>query len=126
MARNRKKGKPLLSIPREVVESRQYAELNGNAVKLMVDLHGQYRGYNNGDLCAAYSIMKKRGWRSKGTLQTAIDRLKRGRWILVTRQGGRNKPSLYGLTYLQIDECGGKLDIQSTTKVLNDWAQGEN
>ena len=42
-------------------------------------------------------------------------------WIVCTRQGGRNIPSLYGLTWLPIDRCGGKLDVPHDTMPLHLW-----
>ena len=41
--------------------------------------------------------------------------------IHLTRQGGRNKCSLYALTWFPNDECKGKLDITSTTTAPVNW-----
>ena len=38
--------------------------LSPRATKLLIDLLAQYRGYNNGDLCAPLSLMRERGWNS--------------------------------------------------------------
>jgi hypothetical protein len=32
---------------------------------LLFDLLAQYRGNNNGDLCAAWKLMQPRGWKSE-------------------------------------------------------------
>ncbi|WP_303900773.1 hypothetical protein [Thiohalomonas denitrificans] len=95
-------------------------------MKLLVDLGAQYRGTNNGDLTAAFSIMERRGWKSKSSLQNALVELLETGWIIKTRQGGRNFPSLYALTFLPIDECGGKLDRPSTNAPLGWWKLGHN
>ncbi len=88
---------------------------------LIIDLMSQFNGRNNGDLCAAFSVLKERGWRSKGTLGRAIKELKDRQWIVVARQGGRNHCSLYALTFQAIDECKGKLDILSTRVASGGW-----
>ncbi|SVB86360.1 uncharacterized protein METZ01_LOCUS239214, partial [marine metagenome] len=36
-------------------------------------------------------------------------------------QGGLNKCSLFALTWFQIDECKGKLDIKSTATAPHHW-----
>lgn len=103
-------------------ESDEYAELSARAVKLMVDFLCQYRGSNNGDLTAAFSIMKKRGWRSKSQLALATDELIRYGWLIVSRQSmKRREPTLYALTCFGIDPCGGKLDIAANPVPPNLW-----
>jgi len=54
--------------------------------------------------------MKTRGWKSRDTLFYAVKELLYYGFITVTRQGGRHKPTLYGLTWREINECKGKLD----------------
>lgn len=104
-----------------VLRSRGYAELSPHAVKLLNDLLAQYTGNNNGDLCCAWTLMEKRGWRSKSTLSKARKELLDGAWIEVTRQGGRHQATLYALTFFSIDECGGKLDVSSTHSPKGSW-----
>jgi len=38
--------------------------------------------------------------------------------VILTRQGGRNRCNLYGVTWEPIDECGNKLDIPSSATPL--------
>ncbi len=47
-------------MPHVVVNSPQYAKLKPRSVKLLLDLAAQYKGNNNGNLCAAWSIMQKK------------------------------------------------------------------
>ena len=96
------------------MDSQNYLRFSYKAVKLLTDLGRQYNGRNNGDFCAAYSVMRKRRWRSKSTLEEALEELIYYGFITLTRQGGRNKANLYALTWWAIDECKGKLDIQET------------
>jgi hypothetical protein len=94
----------------DIFQSQQYAALSARAVKLLLDLYCQYRGENNGDLCATWSVMAKLGWTSKSQLGKALTELEARGWVLRTRQGSINKPSLYAVTWCGIDACGGKLD----------------
>lgn len=90
-----------------------YARLSLPARALLFEFLGQYRGGNNGDLCCSFSVLKKRGWRSRDTIERARAELERVGWIVRTRQGGRNAANLYALTFFDIDECGGKLDVSA-------------
>ncbi len=108
-------------IPKACMQHLNYIELSMPAKVLLWEFCYQYNGFNNGDLCAAFSVLKERGWRSKGTLARAIDELKKRQWVVVSRQGGKNQCSLYALTFQAIDECKGKLDILSTRVASGGW-----
>jgi hypothetical protein len=95
--------------------------LSSHAIKLLNDLGLQYNGKNNGDLCATWSIMEMRGWKSSSTLYKAINELLGHGFICKSRQGGRHKPTLYALTWNNINECKGKLDISPTDGPLGTW-----
>lgn len=105
---------PFLHIPHSVLNSYAYKTLDGWGAKLLLDVAGQYKGNNNGDLCATWSVMQAKGWRSKGTLHRALSSLLKVGLIEQTRQGGRNRCSLYGVTWREINECKGKLDVSPT------------
>ena len=101
------------AIPYQVLNSAAYIGLGAYAVKLLFDMFVQFRGNNNGDLCAAFSVMSKRGWKSKETLHNAKHELIESGILFETRKGGRpNKASLYAVTWLPMDDCGGKLDVR--------------
>lgn len=116
------KGK-FLGIPHNVLESPAYNALDGWSVKLLVDIGKQYTGFNNGDLNAAYSELKKQGWRSPSTLNKSLKRLQEVGLIQLTRQGGKNLCSLYAITWQGIDDCKGKIDIAPTKQESNLWKQ---
>ena len=98
--------KPLLNSP-------DFMALKGNSIKLLIDIASQYNGRNNGDLCAALSVMRKRGWNSNQQLQKALKEIQERNLIVQTKQGGLNMgPNLYAITWQPIDECGGKLDVE--------------
>ena len=110
-----------LKMPVEVLDSPRYCGLSFKARALLLDLGAQYRGNNNGDMAAPWSLMKTRGWRSKETLRNALLELLGAGMIELTRQGGLHCPSLYALTWLEINECGGKLDVEATQVASGAW-----
>jgi len=95
--------------------------LSHKAAHLLDNLFAQYDGKNNGDLSAAPKIMRLYGWTSQGSIHSALIELLAFGFIEQTRQGGRNKCSLYAVTWLSIDECGGKLDVSPTKVPSNLW-----
>ena len=103
-----------IALPHAVLRSEKYGNLSAIATKLINDLFAQFNGKNNGDLCCAWTILNKRGWVSRDTLNRARIELLEKQFIEVSRQGGRNTPTLYALTFYSVDDCGGKLDIQPT------------
>lgn len=120
-AKGRRDSWTFAKLPHHILESREYAVLSGSAVKLLIDLLGQFRGQNNGDFTIAWSVLRQRGWRSRDTLYRARTELLDGGWIIQTRQGGKHRCSLYAITWLPIDECGGKLDEKPTRVASNTW-----
>jgi len=111
-AANKRDGGGFLAMPYSVINGAAYISLSAYARMLLLDLYAQYKGKNNGDLCAAYSMMKLRGWKSQHTLQKAKKELLDAELICETRKGARpNKASLYAVTWHDLDDCGGKLDI---------------
>ena len=115
------------ALPHEYFQSQEYARLSPRAVKLLIDMYCQYRGNNNGDLTATWSIMRRCGWTSKSQLKKALDELERTGWLLRTRQGSINAPTLYAVTFRGIDHCGGKLEtgIKPDSKPLHLWRNPE-
>jgi hypothetical protein len=95
--------------------------LTHKAAHLLDNFAAQYNGKNNGDLSAAPEITKLYGWTSQGSVHSALTELLAYGFIELTRQGGRNKCSLYAVTWLAIDECDGKLDVSPTRQPSNLW-----
>lgn len=100
-----------VAIPHMVLNSEEYAALTPRAVKLVVDMLAQYNGRNNGDLAAAPSMMRARGWKSKANLSAALAELLDTGFLVQTRKGSRNVAALYAYTWNVVDECKGKLDV---------------
>jgi len=95
--------------------------LSHKAAHLLDNLVAQLNGLNNGDLSAAPKIMKLFGWTSQGSVHDALIELLGIGFIEQTRQGGKNKCSLYAVTWLAIDECKDKLDVPPTRVPSNLW-----
>ncbi|MDR4517183.1 MAG: hypothetical protein MRK00_07335 [Nitrosomonas sp.] len=113
------------ALPHCLLGSQAFTGLSAHAIKLLIDLLTQYRGFNNGDLCLAWSVMEKRGWKSRDTLNKARKELLDVELIVVSRYGDRKRPHLYALTFFATDECGGKLDIKATERPYSWWRKHE-
>lgn len=125
MAKNKPNGRKsnlrsFAGVPRIVMESPDYINLSTTAKVVLFELAYQYRGKNNGDLGAALGVLKKRGFKSKPTINRALKLLIEAKLIIRTRTGVFLNPggrcALYALSWLPIDECFGKnLEIGPTT-----------
>ena len=122
----RREGGLFGSWPHQCAAHPNYARLSLSARALLLELIGQFNGMNNGDLSCAYGILQPRGWKSRTTIEKARLELETLGWIVLTRRGGRNRCSLYALTFYAIDECRGKLDVQATKTPLGFWNRGTN
>ena len=113
-AKEKRDGDSHVGVPHCVLNGAAYLGLGAHARMLLWDLAAQYRGKNNGDLCAAWKLMQPRGWKSEETLGKAKLELLGSGLIVETRKGARpNKCSLFALTWYALDDCGGKLDISA-------------
>jgi len=119
--KGRRESGSFLAIPHTILKSDNYKQLTPAAVKLLLDIAGQFKGANNGDLCAAPSVMKPLGWRSPSTLHDKEEELQHYGFIVKTRQGGRHKASLFAISWRPIDECKGKLDVKESRVAGNEW-----
>jgi hypothetical protein len=92
----------------------RFLALSGRACKALLYLASQYRGDNNGNLQIAPKLARKAGLKAGGNLHRAVKEAAKAGFVLQTRQGGRNRCSLYALTWFPIDECGGRHDLVAT------------
>lgn len=119
-----------LSLPHAVLDSDSYRQLRGAATKLLIMIASQYRGSNNGDLCAPFSYVKNWGIGSEATLSKAIKELMEANLIVRTRQPTRDRKnphgqcSLYAVTWQPIDECKGKIDIEASAAPPRNFSRG--
>ena len=110
-------------IPHAVQDSANWRQCSATAIKMLCDLARQYNGRNNGDLCAALSILRRYGWRHPETVLWALRELRHYGLLVLTRQGGLLAPSLFAVTWHAIDDCGGKLDCAATTVAPGQWKE---
>jgi hypothetical protein len=104
-AKGRGGNKGHLGLPKEVIEHDNFMKLSPHGNKLLIDIGQQYLGKNNGDLCATWSFMVARGWKSRDTLNDALRELEYYGLIVQTQMGGLNRPSLYALGWNRIDKA---------------------
>jgi hypothetical protein len=115
MAKGRGGNKGHLGLPKEIIEHENFTKLSAYGNK-------QYRGMNNGDLCATWVFMVKRGWKSKDTLNNALRELEYYGLIVQTQAGGLNKPSLYALSWNRIDKADKSSEWKVGDRPVN-WKQ---
>lgn len=91
-----------------------YIALDKTARSLLWDLSRQYNGHNNGDLTLAPKVMGKLGW-TKSTISRHTQTLVDNNWIFKagTKKARNGYVNLYGLTWLEINECKKKLFDES-------------
>jgi len=70
---------------------------------LLTDLCHQLNGSNNGDISAAPKTLASYGWQSHGVGDLIAELVALG-FLQQTRQGGRNRCSLFAVTWRGIDE----------------------
>jgi hypothetical protein len=113
-------------MPHQVTNSDNYRSLSHKAKAMLADTNARYNGSNNGDFDFTLKTMKKWGWNSNDTMSKAKTELLVKGFLVLTRQGGRNKCNLYALTIWPVDGCKGKLDRPATTIALAYWKKGFN
>lgn len=121
----RGKGLSFVQFQHRMLEHPRFNALSGAALKTLMFLASQFRGQNNGDLTIAWKVAKKAGFTSNGNLRRGTQELVDAGFVIQSRQGGRNRCSLYALSWFAIDHCDGKLDIPATNVAPNDWLRIE-
>ena len=109
------------ALPHIVQESANWAQCSPMSIKLLMDLLSQFKGSNNGDLCAALRILKPKGWTRGETISNALRELIHYGMIEMTRQGGLHRASLFAVTWKPIDHCNGKLEVKATNVASALW-----
>lgn len=71
-----------------LLNSPAWRVLGPSSAKLFMDLRASVTGTNNGNLSAALSDMKHRGWIASATLSKALYELRALGFLAVTREGG--------------------------------------
>lgn len=108
-------GKTFTAVQRAATACANYSKLTVEGKALLLDAASLFNGKNNGDISLTYKKMHPKGW-SKRKLEHARKELEHYGFINVTRQGGRNTPTLYALAWINVQPCGGKLQAPSTSE----------
>lgn len=125
-SKGRGRDRTFVKLRHDVIDSENFQSLNLVALRLLLCLARQYNGKNNGDLCAAETVLKKWGWSGSDSITRAKKELLNKGWIVLSRQGGLGIGcSLYALTWFPIDDCKGKIDLLPTRKASDDWKKHE-
>ena len=104
--RHTKKSRRYISIPHHVLESNEYIGLDGNAVRLLIDILWQYHGKNNGELTASHDLLGlKRRW-PKTSLYRARRKLINKGFVIITKHGAkvRGDMTMLAITWNGIDK----------------------
>ena len=100
------------ALPKSLMEDSDFRALSPSATKVLMVLGCQYNGRNNGDLAATVTMLAPWGGMAKGTLAKALRELLGNRIIYKTRHHRRGvdgaKPTLYALSWVDINPCPGK------------------
>jgi len=118
--RIKKRGR-FTGIPKIVHDSPEWATLTPTEKALLIDICSQYHGYNNGDLNAALTDLKKKGWKNQGTISKTIKQLMAKRFLIQTRRPLQRRCALYAITWERINECKGKHILGDSLEFLNCW-----
>ena len=118
--KKRQPSRRFIGIPYDVIEHPDFFRANPRCLKLIIYLLRQYNGRNNGDLSVAFSQLKKLGFNSTETIRASVEECIERGLIIRTREAKFQNPNstcaLYGVTWLGIDECGGKLEVKPSSK----------
>ena len=112
-SRNRKKraSARYISIDYAVLEHPDFYEANPRCHKMLLYLLRQFNGRNNGDFSAAYSVLKKFGFRSKDTIASTLEELiERGLIVRTSESKFKNTNAscdFYAVTWFQIHGVAG-------------------
>jgi len=123
-AKGRRSGGTFTSLPHHIFrpsggKPAPASALSTSARCLLVDLCHQYTGSNNGNLAASPKTLEPYGWRSSGTVDDALVECVALGFLQQTKQGGRNRRSLYAVTWRGIDE--GPHDAKPDPVPSNLW-----
>ena len=119
--KGRKDGSAFMALPHSLIKTNEWKALTGSELKLLIAVYTKFNGFNNGDLSASWTCMKKEGFKSQDTLNRALTGLLEKGFLIKTRQGGKHRCSLFAVSWKPIDECNRKHDEKPTTIAPNTW-----
>jgi len=114
---------PWIAMPLDFLRSRAWSELSPQAAKMLLDLCAQLGAdaKGNGDLSAAPTMMRPKGWVSNANRVAALQQLEAARLIVLTRRGNRRRCALYAITLWPMQCDFSKLDHGPGSYSQTDW-----
>lgn len=117
---------PWLGVSLNFLRSTAFAKLSPLGVRMLFELIAQIKphGIGNGNLSAARSTLRARGWVSNKSIADALRELEEAKLIVVTRRGGRNRCALYAVTLYPLACDTSKLEVGPGSYTTFDWEAG--
>jgi hypothetical protein len=111
-----------VAMPHKLLQDEVVMNLSPNAHKTLNYLASQYKGKNNGDLDICEKNARRRGLQmSAASLRRGANELEEAGVILKTRQGGRNRNSLYAISWKEINYDPRKHDYLASVQPSLRW-----
>lgn len=76
-----------LQLPHAVITSPQFRSLNGNDVRVLLEICSRHNGFNNGRIGAGYEDLVKTLSISKSTVQRSLKNLQRTKFLKCKKKG---------------------------------------
>ena len=107
-----------VSFPKQLYDTVAYKSLSSQARDILMFVHTQYNGNNNGDMTCTFKAAK-RSWNmkiSKRTFHRKIEELLNSDLLFKTVQGGRHKASRFAVASYSIDAIDG-MELENPSKL---------
>ena len=106
-------------MPHILVHDSKYLNLSPVAHKTLNYLASQCKKYNNGDLDICEKNARRRGFLMSGaSMRRGAKELQKKGFIELTRQGGRNRNSLFALAWYDVEYDPSKHDYKFGKKTM--------
>lgn len=76
-----------LHLPYNIIRSPQFRSLNGNDVRVLLEISSRHNGYNNGRIGAGQEDLANILMMSKSTSKRALENLQKTKFIVCQKQG---------------------------------------
>jgi hypothetical protein len=76
-----------MQLPYSMVQSAAWRSLNGNSLKLLIELFSKFNGRNNGKLCVSYADASKKLGVGHATIKRCFDELQLKGFIRLKKRG---------------------------------------
>lgn len=120
--KDRSSVRPYLMMPRDMLDSPQFAALSAMAVKLLLEVGRKYNGKNNGALTIERGELVERGFSGHRAVDKARDELERAGFLQRARHGHRNLNHLYAIAWRPVDECADMgLQVRASHAPADTW-----